>query len=161
VKKVALCLSLALAMPSNGMSMERRDGAYYCTGKFSGGVVYDNTTKEWHGAIFKANENFVLKLSQTKPPPEDQDPNYRDRYYLVTIAVEGHRSNGCFLADGKPPFIDDYDAVLRCDVPGGLHRYLFNFDNHRFITIYTAGYVDGSNNDTPNVAGGLCTKISQ
>jgi hypothetical protein len=140
------------------LGLERRDGAYYCTEKFSGGVRYDSALNQWQGAIFKPGENFVVKLSQTKSSPE-VDPKYQDRYYLVTITVEGRSSNGCRL-DGRPPFVDD-DGVLRCEVLAGLHIYTFNFDNHRFITIYTAGYVDGSNNDTPHVAGGLCTKISQ
>src|SRR5262249_12053647 len=69
--------------------------------------------------------------------------------------VEGRSSNYCLY---PPPFIDD-EGLLRCDVLGGLHIYIFNFDNHRFLEIYTAGYVDGSN-DTPHVGGGLCTKIS-
>ena len=169
MKKVALCL-LVLAMPSMALGLERRDGAYRCVEEFSGGVKYDNTLKEWHGATFKANENFVLKLSLTKPPPEEQDdPDARDRYYRVTIAVEkeGRSSDAC-LADPNPPFMQpfiDTEGLLRCEVVGGLNIYIFNFDNHRFIKIYTAGYVDGSNNDTPHdtphVARGLCTKISQ
>jgi len=159
MKRIACCLWLALLMPSMALGLERRDGAYYCTAKFAGGVAYDNTLQQWRGGPFNARENFVLKLSQTKPPPEEQDPNYQDRYYFVTITVEGRSSNGC-RANYKPPLLDD-DGLLRCEVLGGLHIYIFNFDNHRFITIYTAGYVDGSNNDTPNVTGGLCTKISQ
>jgi hypothetical protein len=162
VKKIALSL-LVLAMPSMALGLERRDGAYYCTEKFSGGVRYDNTLNQWHGATFKADENFVVKLSQTKPPPEEQDdPDARDRYYFVTIAVEkeGRSSRPCVINNYKPPFIDT-EGLLRCEVMGGLEIYIFNFNNHRFIEIYIAGYVDGSNNDTPHVAGGLCTKISQ
>ena len=104
-------------------------------------------------APFKVNENFVVTLTA----PEEQDP--QDNHYLVTIAIEGRSSNDCYGVNHKPPFVDD-DAVLGCDVLG--HTYVFNFDNHRFIEIYKAtSYVDGSNNDTPHVAGGLCTKISQ
>jgi hypothetical protein len=152
VKKVALCL-LVLAMPSMALGLERRDGAHRCVEEFSRDVSALNQPP------FKVNENFVVKLSLTKPPPEEQDdPNSRDRYYRVTITVEGRSSNGCRL-DGKPPFVDD-DAVLGCDVVGeGKVQYIFNFDNHRFIEIF------GSNNDTPHntphVARGLCTKISQ
>jgi hypothetical protein len=161
VKKIGLCLWLVLLMPSMALGLERRDGAYYCTEKFSGGVRYDNTLNQWQGALFKPGENFVVKLSQTKPPPEEQDDaDARDRYYLVTITVEGRSSNGCVVNYLKPPFIDT-EGLLRCEVVSGLRIYIFNFDNHRFIKIYTAGYVDGSNNDSPNVAGGLCTKISQ
>ena len=155
MKKIALCL-LVLAMPSMALGLERRDGAYYCTAKFAGGVGYDSALNQWRGAPIKGSENFVVKLSLTKPPPEEQDPSAQDRYYRVTITVEGRSSNYCLY---PPPFIDD-EGLLRCDVLGGLHIYIFNFDNHRFLEIYTAGYVDGSN-DTPHVGGGLCTKISQ
>ena len=150
MKKVVWCLWLALAMPSMALGLERRDGAYRCVEEFS----RDNTLNQ---PPFKVNENFVVTLTA----PEEQDP--QDNHYLVTIAIEGRSSNDCYGVNHKPPFVDD-DAVLGCDVLG--HTYVFNFDNHRFIEIYKAtSYVDGSNNDTPHdtphVAGGLCTKISQ
>jgi len=159
MKKVGLCLWLVLAMPSMALGLERRDGAYYCTAKFAGGVAYDSALQQWRGAPIKGNENFVLKLKHVSPPEQDPnypDPNAQDRYYFVTITVEGHSSNYC----REPPFIDD-EGLLRCEVVGGLNIYIFNFDNHRFIKIYTAGYVDGSNNDSPSISGGLCTKIFQ
>ena len=141
---------VVVVMPSMALGLERRDGAYRCVEEFS----RDNTLNQ---PPFKVNENFVVTLTA----PEEQDP--QDNHYLVTIAIEGHSSNDCYGVNHKPPFVDD-DAVLGCDVLG--HTYVFNFDNHRFIEIYKAtSYVDGSNNDTPHdtphVAGGLCTKISQ
>jgi hypothetical protein len=36
-----------------------RDGTYYCTVKFSGGVAYNNALKQWEGAVFKPSGNFV------------------------------------------------------------------------------------------------------
>jgi hypothetical protein len=159
MKRIAWCLGLILLMPSMAFSLERRDGAYYCTEKFAGGVAYDSALQQWRGGPIKGNENFVVKLQHASPPEQDPnypDPNAQDRYYRVTITVEGHSSNYCLF---PPPFIDD-EGLLKCEVIGGLHIYIFNFDNHRFLEIYTAGYVDGSN-DTPSVAGGLCTKISQ
>jgi hypothetical protein len=92
-------------------------------------------------AAIKANENFVVRLT---PEPNSQDSsNYR-----VTITIEGRGSNDCYVNHK----LDD-DAVLGCDVVG--HTYIFNFNTHRFIEIY------GANENSPHVARGLCTKISQ
>ena len=137
VRRVVWCL-LVLAMPSmalgleSALGLERRDGAYYCTEEKG-----DTNTL----AAIKANENFVVRLT---PEPNSQDSsNYR-----VTITIEGRGSNDCYVNHK----LDD-DAVLGCDVVG--HTYIFNFNTHRFIEIY------GANENSPHVARGLCTKISQ
>jgi len=165
VKKVVWCLWLVAAMPSMAFSFGRRDGAYYCTVKFAGGIAYNDALKRWEGSTFKPGRNFVMKLSfreTTKYSSPSTLFEYRDEYD-VTITEEGDTiTSSCLGLDGKPPFINRF-AILRCNTADGIEEYKINFDNNRFIRIYTAGYTDGAenNNDNPAIAGGLCTKISQ
>jgi hypothetical protein len=157
MKKIVCCLWLVLAMPSMALGLERRDGGYYCTEKFAGGLAYDDALKEWHGTVFKPDSNFVMKLSfreTAKVFGVDFDT------YDVFITDEGtSRTNYC-VDDTEPPSIDETGA-FSCSTLNGLYVYKFNFGNHRFIRIYTSGYTNGAdnNNDTPAIAGGLCTKI--
>jgi hypothetical protein len=163
VKKIAWCLWLVLLMPSMALSFERRDGAYYCTSKFAGGIAYNNALKQWEGSTFKPIGNFLLKLSYretTKYSSPSVVFEYRDEYD-VTITDEGDTiTTSCLGLDGKQPSIDQF-AFMRCSRANGAYEYKFNFDNNRFIQIYTAGYTNGAdnNNDTPLVSGGLCTKV--
>jgi len=167
VKKIAWCLALVLAMPSMALGLERRDGTYYCTSKFMGGVAYNDELKRWEGTSFDPSYHgiFVIKLDfreTTKYSSPSTLFEYRDEYD-VTITNEGSPvAASCLELDGKPPFINQL-AVLRCNVADGLYVYKFNFANYRFIRMYTSGYVNGAdnNNDTPAISGGLCTKISQ
>jgi hypothetical protein len=153
-------------MPSMALSAEKRDGAYYCTPKFSGGLIYNPAQKQWEGSSFENvsyHGNFVMKLAfreTTKYSSPSTLFEYRDEYD-VTITNEGSPvAASCLELDGKPPFINGF-GVLRCNVADGLFEYKFNFANYRFIRIYTSGYVNGADNNdnTPAISGGLCTKI--
>ena len=159
MKKIACCLWLVLWMPSLALSSERRDGGYYCTVKFVGGISYNDMLGQWQGAVFKPSGNFVMKLSfreTIKVFGVDFDT------YDVFITDEGTSQAIYCVDDGKPPSIDETGA-FSCSTLHGIYVYKFNFGNHRFIRIYTAGYTNGADNnkDTPSIAGGLCTKISQ
>jgi hypothetical protein len=160
VKKIALWVALALAMPSMAFSFERRDGAYYCTEKFSAGLVYNDETKEWQGAVFRNRRNFVMKLSflETVKSTLGSLNNDSDKYD-VSITDEGSSvALPCLQETGEPPGINKY-FVAWCNA--GLNEYQFNFNNHRFIRVYAVGYFDGADDhkNTPSVSGGLCTKL--
>ena len=162
MKKVAWCLWLALAMPSMAMGLERSDGAYYCAVNFAGGIAYNDTLKRWEGALFNPSGNFVAKLSFHESKKKSIGSFTFDLdEYDVTITEERDNSvtDNC-LHDKKPP-TNEEKFGMSCNT--GLKEYKFNFDNHRFMKIYTEGYVTGvdNNNDTPAISGGLCTKISQ
>jgi len=165
VRKIAWGLLLVLAMPSMVLGLERRDGAYYCAVKFAGGIAYNNDLKQWEGSTFKPTRNFVMKLSfreTTKYSSPTVVFEYRDEYD-VAITEEGDTiTTSCLGLDAKPPSIDQF-AFMSCSRANGVYEYKFNFDNNRFIQVYTAGYTNGAdnNNDTPAILGGICTKISQ
>ena len=162
MKRIAWCLSLALAMPSMALGLERSDGTYYCAVKFVGGLAYNSARKQWEGALFSPSGNFVVKLSFRESKKKSIGSFTFDLdEYDVTITDERENSvaDNC-LHDKKPP-TNEEKFGLHCNTV--INDYKFNFDNHRFMKIYTEGYVDGvdGNNDTPAISGGLCTKISQ
>jgi hypothetical protein len=116
VRRIALGLSLALAMPSMAFSADKREGSYYCTEKFSGGLAYSDAQKEWHGAIFKPHENFVMKLRfrDTTKGQDQFGATHEYDNYDVTITDEGSsQATDCRTAAGNPPFIT-HDKPLLC-----------------------------------------------
>jgi hypothetical protein len=162
MNKIAWCLWLVLAMPSLAFGWQRRDGTYYCTVKFAGGLEYDNSLKEWQGAILKPSRNFVMKLTfrqAVKGQADEYDKAQTDDHdeYDVTITEEGDASVSCLESREKFSSITRY-GFLECSRMG-LIEYKFNFINHRFIEIYKGGYINGANdnNDTPKMSGGVCT----
>ena len=143
--------------------LQGRDGTYNCTVQFAGGLEYDKSLKEWHGAILKPSRNFVMKLTfrqtvkvQDRDEYDKGQAHDRDEYD-VTITEEGDASVSCLERREKLPSINKY-AFLECSRIG-LIDYKFNFVNHRFIEIYKGGYINGANddNDSPKLSGGLCT----
>jgi hypothetical protein len=147
-------------MPSMAFGFERRDGAYYCTEKFSAGLVYNDATKEWQGAVFRNRRNFVMKLSflETVKSTLGSLNNDKDKYD-VHITDEGSSlAIPCSPENAEWPGID-VNSQMWCNA--GLNEYQFNFNNHRFISVYAVGYFNGAddNKNTPSISGGLCTKL--
>src|SRR4029077_5831040 len=123
VKKIVWCLWLVLAMPSMAFGWQRRDGTYYCTVKFAGGLEYNNTLKEWQGAILKPSRNFMMKLT-FRQPTKSRDRDEFDKgqiddndEYDVTITEEGDASVSCLESREKLPSINKY-AFLECSRMG-------------------------------------------
>ena len=159
VRAVLFCWTVLLAASSNALGCERRDGAYYCTVQFSGGIAYNESLKRWQGTSFQPSGNFVVRLKYLK----SRTVNVTDKFsydiddYDVYITDEGANIPIRCLHDGKDPAIDQY-GYLHC---GAITNYEFNFKNNRFLEVYEVGYVNGvdKNGDTPSVSGGTCTKI--
>jgi hypothetical protein len=128
-----------------------------------GGLEYNNTLKDWPGAILKPNRNFMMKLTFRQPiKSRDRDEFDKGQIddndeYDVTITEEGDAPVSRLESRDKLPSINKY-AFLECSRIG-LIDYKFNFVNRRFIEIYKGGYINGANdnNDTPKVSGGVCT----
>jgi hypothetical protein len=164
MRKIVWCLLLVLAMPSTAFGLERREGTFHCTVKFTGGLEYNKALKEWQSTILKPSRDFVMKLTfrQTAKGQEDSDEFVKDQTndrdeYDVTITEEGDTPVSCRESREKLPSINRY-GFLECSRMG-LIDYKFNFINHRFIQIYKGGYINGAddNNDSPKVSLGLCT----
>jgi hypothetical protein len=169
-QKIIYSACIALAVPSMALAFERPEGAYYCTVKFSGGVSYNSTFQQWQGVIFSPDGNFVLKLDfiDTVKTPFDGISDERAEYSAIIRKEGDSLSYPCFSKD-VPLAANNSDkksaylelGKLDCDIQVGLYEVKINFENHRFLKIYKAGYLDGRDNNanTPSISGGICTKI--
>ena len=167
MRKTIICSTIFLSFATSTAvsAFEHRDGTYFCSVKFAGGIAYDEATKQWAGAKFRPSGNFFVRLRYVKTRTENagQPWSYDLDDYLVFITKEGEEfrflMGGCYGDNLKRPGLDQY-GFLSCSSGG--QDYKFNFKNNRFIQIYTVGYVNGldNNNDTPSISGGVCTKVS-
>jgi hypothetical protein len=58
-----LFIAAVLLVASDGALAQPQDVAYYCVGDAAGGLWYNEKTKKWEGASFRAEQKFVLKMN--------------------------------------------------------------------------------------------------
>jgi len=144
---------LAVITSTAAAGFEHRDGTYFCSYKFGGGIAYDEVSKQWVGTRFKPKGNFFVRLRYLKSRTEyaGQPGSYDIDDYLVFITDEGKEfsivQGGCHTHDGKlnSPGLDEY-GYLSCSE--GLEDYKFNFKNNRFLRVY-AIKLAGLGDDAP------------
>jgi hypothetical protein len=161
-KRLAFGLSALLASSLSILASEVQDLTYFCVEEFSGGLHYDETAKKWRGATFRADTKFILRLkhirSRTQKDFIGKDEQVQD--YDVTITESGSSvAKPCHNYPASKTITLDPSRWLRCS--DSVERYIFNLNNNRFLSAYLYGYVNGkdTNEDTPHVGGGTCTKI--
>jgi hypothetical protein len=163
-----LLWAILFAFSSAAFGLENKDGTYFCTVKFGGGIAYDRTMKRWKGTSFRPSGNFFVRLRylKTRTMHAGEPYSYKLDDYLVFLNKEGEEfsvlKGGCYdnhHGELQDPGMDEY-GFLSCSA--GLTDYQFNFKTNRFIAIYTVGYVGGQDvdSDTPSISGGVCSKIS-
>jgi hypothetical protein len=152
-----LCLILA-GGPAFSQS---KDVAYYCVGDAAGGLWYNEKTKKWEGASFRAEQKFVLKMNFAgariqKGMIEEQVSDYK-----VMVTASGQDTGLPCTRNYPNETVTVADQYRSFSCTTGAHDYMFNLRTNRFLSIYVHGYVGGkdSNADTPHVEGGTCTKI--
>src|SRR6476620_8002046 len=123
MNKIVWCLCFVLAMTSMAFGWQKRDGTYNCTVKYAGGLEYNNTLKEWQGAILKPSRYFVMKLTfrqtvkdQSRDEYDKGETEGRDGYD-VTITEEGEAPVSCLESREKFPSINKY-SFLECSRMG-------------------------------------------
>lgn len=122
--------------------------------------------KRWVGAVLHPAEKFVLRLKylDTQVATGKWDAGKAQSSFEVTIKPSGKNldrpCNGLAVGDKRTVSIYNDSDGFTCH--GSLQQYLFNLKTNRFMALYAVGYVDGADNndDTPSVAGGVCTKIN-
>jgi hypothetical protein len=146
---------LLVAIASNAVAEEK--ASYFCTAEVSGGIYFDNQTKHWIGATFKAEKRFVLNTTLIS---ERTDYGVLKTIFHVTKTDAGSNDSTPCKESGQVG-IDVTSAFreIRCTV--GAFNLVFGRDINRFLMIYPEGYVKGedNNDDTPSVIAGICTKI--
>jgi hypothetical protein len=133
-------------------AQQSKEGSYSCAAVSSGGIFYNNRTKKWEGTGFRALSKFVFKITYVRTTTGVDE-------YAVTITPDGSNDALSCTADRMPLVqIDELDFLI-CRTK--FFSYKFNLKAGRFVEAYLMGYVNGqdSNDDTPVVSAGVCTKI--
>jgi hypothetical protein len=152
-----------LLVSSIATAEQRRDGSYFCNEEIVAGLSYNANLNKWQSTSFPPKAKFILRLKFVQSRTENLGGvggmSVSFDHYEVSITRAGADSAfACDRGHKKPPSL--HDGFLVCDGMD-LHSYRFNFKTNRFLRMYPEGFVSGkdSNDDTPYVAGGTCTKI--
>lgn len=119
---------------------------YLCVSDRSTGFRYDESSKSWEQARFKANRKYIISKSD-------------DKEYTFKVIRIGENYPICYCMQGF-----NEPGYLFCQGPGGDFR--FNKKNGRYILIYSIGYYNvlpdsmfltDENSDTPFIEIGKCS----
>jgi hypothetical protein len=138
-------------------------GSYLCIPDAAGGVYFDEASKRWQGAIFNVEDKKlvvsikVLGLKEYKILFSTLSEMVLD--YEVKVSVIGREGLYCNTPNGEPLAIYE-SGIFQC---GLLYKYRFDLNKLRYVEFYTAGFVDGidNNDNTPAVTVGRCSKFSE
>ena len=158
VRLVVVSLALSLFCASS-VAQQRRDGAYFCTEEFVGGLSYNENTKKWESSRFKPHRKFVLRLKFIQAQSKKKSyGEYNYAEYETTVTGAGETFAAPCTSGTSPVERLSYE-VMSCQAL--FMDYHFHFKTNRFIRAFLFGYFSGvdNNDDTPSVAGGICTKI--
>jgi len=143
---------IATILITAGSAQQSNEGAYSCVAESSGGIFYNDQTKKWEGTRFRPLSKFILRLKYVRTTALGDE-------YAVSVAPDGkndpqsctsHRTQFALFAE---------PGLLTCRTE--FYNYRFNLKSGRFVEAYLMGYVNehDTNDDTPVVSGGRCTKI--
>jgi hypothetical protein len=133
-------------------AQQANEGAYSCAAKSSGGIFYNDQTKKWEGTSFHPLSKFTLKLKYVRTATDG------DEYAATVTPSGGNDTLPCAAYRTELVQIDEL-GFLVCRTR--LYNYKFNLKAGRFVEAYLMGYIGGddTNDDTPVLSGGVCTKI--
>lgn len=134
-------------------AQESIEGTYSCAAKSSGGIFYNDRTKKWEGTRFRPFSKFVFKLKYARSAAQGDE-------YAATVTSGSGSESQCASNRTQLVQVDEL-GFLACRTE--FYSYKFNLKSSRFIEVYLMGYVSGrdTNDDTPMVSGGSCTKTNQ
>jgi len=154
--------ALAFLLPLiSAASAANWSGSYYCSAKAEGGLKFNKITKTWESVRFKATDNFILNMRFVSTKPMQDVPNMTLDVYKVSLRSEGSQTElNCFAGGSGVDVEVTTRGVFSCEQL--FFTYKFDMTAARYLQAYFAGYIDGDNdnNDTPFMAGGVCTKIN-
>ena len=138
------------------------NGAYFCTAELSGGLYYNQSAKSWQSTTLRPDHKFVVRIRylETKKEALAEGITETYGYYEISITDSGKSfALPCWSLGGE--HVGKMDRYKQIDCSAGVRDYRFNFEYNRFLETYVIGYVEGrdSNDDTPSISGGTCTRI--
>ena len=133
-------------------AQQATEGTYFCAAESSGGIFYNDQTKKWEGTSFRPLSKFTLRIKYVRTTTQGDE-------YAVTVTPYGRDvALPCTSHRTQLAQIDKFN-YLGCRTE--FYDYKFNLKASRFVEAYLIGYINGhdTNDDTPVVSGGVCTKI--
>ena len=180
MKKFAISTLLAMQLiaPNLSFAQSNKDysGTYLCIADASGGVRYDDASKQWVGAIFTTGDRYILTaksngLVEYKLYMPWVETTYISPEMTYIITWERHGANleadskGCLTLDDELENIEPMSSfaingMMNCGANGA--ELKVNFDNLRFMLTRFEGYVQGFDIEFGNshITIGTCTKIN-
>ncbi|WP_027062840.1 hypothetical protein [Mesorhizobium loti] len=149
-------------------------GTYLCTPEAVGGVMFEERSKRWVGAVFNPAEGtFILQIAKLDDITIDMYGEVEGATaYKMTLKEPGARSSKFCepVPISNPGTIDDAHVKsafisfgqISCSDLVLTEVYKFNLEKLRFMSIYADGYLspaDFEDYDRPHIAVGKCTKI--
>jgi hypothetical protein len=156
--KWALAILCAVTGAANAQSIGSN---FYCRDEFSGGLGFNERGKNWQGAVFSSRNNFVLHMEEVGTTASGK---YAIEARRLAVTPEGD-SQAVRCLDLTQDVADMERVQIQKDIvrcTASVTEYQFNLKNNRFLRVYAYGYVNGAdtNDDTPYISGGRCTKIN-
>jgi hypothetical protein len=150
--RMLLSAFMATATVAVSFAQQANDDTYFCAAESSGGIFYNDQTKKWEGTSFRPLSKFTLRLKYVRTTTQGDE-------YAVTVTPDGRNvALPCASHQTQLAQIDEFDFLV-CQTE--FYDYKFNLKASRFVEAYLNGYINGhdTNDDTPVVSGGVCTKI--
>ena len=150
--RICLWTFIAVTTVTASVAQQSHEGSYSCTTEASGGIFYNDQTKKWDGTRFRPFRKFVLRLKYVRTAAEGDE-------HSATVTSDGRNDSLPCVSNRMQLVQLNERGVLICRTE--FYDYRFNLKSGRFVETYLMGYVDGqnTNDDTPMVSGGRCTKI--
>jgi len=161
---------LGAMVPLTSDAQEAEDASYFCKSEMAAGLTYNSRLKKWEGVQLSSESSFSKFILRMKFMNERVRRNVLGEeedvidYEVTVTEAEANNSFSCRSVgsgvNSKIIVVGDEQNVV-CSAR--TYSFTFNLENNRFISVYLHGYVDGvdSNENTPMLSGGTCTKIDQ
>jgi hypothetical protein len=148
---------LLLSSPAYSQS---KSTSYSCVAEFAGGGSYNSFTKHWEGGSINLNSDssqFILRVTHlgSRIDKRLSFPRQFDNYN-VSITLLGSKYSLDCKANDNSKIVSTQFGIIKCNA---VFDFVYNTGIGRFVQVSTFGYVRGSNDDTPYIFGGTCTKI--
>jgi hypothetical protein len=88
IMRKSLIVAVLLVIAA-GASAQPQDVAYYCVGDAAGGLWYNEKTKKWEGASFRAEQKFVLKMNFVRAGVRKEMIEEQVTDYKVMVTASG------------------------------------------------------------------------
>lgn len=152
---LAVVVSMLLSSPAVADDLS---GSYLCVQEVGGGLRFDETTRKWTSANFRAEDKLVFTLKFLGSGEDKYIGSYAD--YTITISILGGSSEPETCLGRNPDYsVRTWGRYFACS---SITQYQVNLEDMRYLETYAVGYVDGKDNNenTPSIFGGTCAKIN-